>query len=191
MFIYTKIFIIMFYLLIRPYFGSGQDISYNFNVASYDLIYEIDSDKGIFKSVQNIVIENASSNSLDRINFLLHPDLLIGNIILQNSRGENLSIKSSNTIGTTKVFNNEVQIIEVQTKNTLDPGQQYKFHMECLMKQESFKDSSQIPYNPLDLIISSQISSAIGPTTGHFAIFNRNIIAPFQIRIKFPEGKLW
>jgi len=190
MFIYIKIFIIMFYLLIRPYFGCSQDISYNFNVASYDLIYEIDSDKGIFKSVQNIVIENASSKTLDRINFLLHPDLSIGNIILQNSKGENLPIKSSKPKGTIKVFKNEVQIIEVQTKNTLDPGQQYKFHMECLMKQESFKDSLQIPYNPLDLIISPQISSAIGPTTGHFAIFNRNIIAPFQIRIKYPEEKL-
>ena len=190
MFIYKKIFIIMFYLLIRPYIGSGQDISYNFNVASYDLMYEIDSDKKIFKSVQDIFIENASSDTLDRINFLLHPDLLIGNITIQDSRGEVFPITNWKIAGMTKIFKNELQIIEVQTKKDIAPAQQYKFHMEYHMKPESFKDSSQISDNPLDLIISSQMSSAIGPTTGHFAIFNRNIIAPFQISIKFPEGKL-
>ena len=189
MFICKKIFVIVFYLVIRTYLGSGQDISYNFNVLSYDLLYEIDSDKGIFNSVQDIGIENASANQLDRINFLLHPDLLIGSVFLQDSMGENVPVVSSKIIGTTSIFKNELQIIEVQTEKNLDPGKKYKFHMECIMKQGSSRDSVQIPYNPLDLIISSEITSAIGPHTGHFAIFNRNIIAPFQIRLKFPEGK--
>jgi hypothetical protein len=190
MLINNRIFITLSYLLFLTHIGFGQAITYNFDVSSYDLIYEIDADKRIFKSVQNIFIKNASSNTLDRMNFLLHPELFIDDIVIQNSQGENLSIKNWKTVGTTKVFKNELKIVEVQTKKTIAPGQQYKFHLEYHMQSEAFKDSSQIPENTLELVISPKVSYAIGPTTGHNVIFNRNIIAPFQIRIRYPEGNL-
>jgi hypothetical protein len=190
MLINIRIFITLSYLLFLTHNGFGQPITYNFDVSSYDLIYEIDADKRIFKSVQNIFIKNASSNTLDRMNFLLHPELFIDDIVIQNSQGENLPIKNWKTVGATKIFKNELQIVEVHTKKTIAPGQQYKFHLEYHMRSEAFKDSMQIPDNTFELVISSQLSHAIGPNTGHNAIFNRNIIAPFQLRIKYPEGNL-
>ena len=190
MLINNRIFITLSYLLFLTHIGFGQTITYNFDVSSYDLSYEIDADKKIFKSVQNIFIKNASSNALDRINFLLHPELFIDDIVIQNAQGENQPVKSWETVGATKVFKNELQIVEVQTKKIIAPGQQLKFHLEYHLQSESFKDSSQIPDNTLELVISPKVSYAIGPNTGHNAIFNRNIIAPFQLRIKYPDGNL-
>ena len=184
------IFIILSLLLFLANIGLGQAITYNFDVSSYDLNYNIDADKRIFNSAQDVFIINASSNSIDKLNFLLHPDLFIDKISIQNSKSENLPIESWTTVGTTKVFKNELQIIEVKSKNTIAPGQRYKFHLEYHMRPEAFKDSSQIPDNILELVISSQVCYAIGPTTGHIPIFNRNIIAPFKLRIKYPEGNL-
>ena len=183
-----KIFITLSCFLFLTYIGYGQSIEYNFDVTSYDIIYEIDADKKVFKSEQNIYIKNASSNSLDRINFLLHPSLFIDDIMIQDSHGEILPVKNWETIGATKIFKNELQIIQVNTVKMIAPGQQLKFHLEYFMQSESFSDSSQIPVNSLELVISPKVSYAIGPHTGHNAIFNRNIIAPFQLRIKYPKG---
>ncbi len=185
-----RIFITFSFLLFLTNTGFGQTISYNFDVSSYDIFYEIDAEKRIFKSVQDIFIKNASTDALDRMNFLLHPELFIDDIAVENLQGKNLSIKSWKTVGVTKVFKNELQIVEVQTQKTIAPGQQCKFHLEYHMLSESFENSSQIPDNTLELVISPKVSYAIGPKTGHNAIFNRNIIAPFQIRIKYPDGNL-
>ena len=185
-----RIFFILFCLLFHIQFGFGQAISYNFNVSSYNLNYEIDADKRIFKSAQNILIKNTSSNSLYQINFLLHPDLNIDEIVIKDSFGKNLPIKRWEKLGMTKIFKNELQIIEVETKKKLVSGKQYMFHLEYQMPSNAFKDSSQISENNLDLVISPGLSYAIGPTTGHFAIFNKNILAPFQLSIKYPAGNL-
>jgi hypothetical protein len=185
-----RIFYILSYLLFHTYLGFGQAIPYNFDVSSYNINYEIDANKKIFKSAQNIFIKNASSNSLYQINFLLHPDLIIDEIAIQDSLNKNLPIKRWKKAGMTKIFKNELQIIEVETKKKLASGKQYMFHLEYQMQSNAFKDSSQISENNLDLVISPGLSYAIGPTTGHIAIFNRNIIAPFQLSIKYPEGNL-
>lgn len=183
------IFIISCFL-IHLSIGFGQAIQYNFDVSSYNLNYKIDADKRIFKSTQDIIIKNASSGNLNKINFFLHPSLNIDEIVIQDSRDKNLPIKRWGKVGMTNIFKNELQIIEVETKKKLASGKQYMFHLKYHMQSNAFKDSSQIPENSLDLVISRELSYAIGPTTGHIAIFNRNIMAPFKLSIKYPEGNL-
>ena len=65
-----RVFITLSYLLFLTHHALGQAVAYNFDVSSYDVAYEMDADKKIFKSVQDISIKNVSSNALEQINFL-------------------------------------------------------------------------------------------------------------------------
>jgi hypothetical protein len=167
--------------------GQQEDISNNLKALYYDLHYEIDAGKGIFRSTQDIALANASGKSTDRISFLLHPDLLIDSLRLQDAQGRTLPIKGWRLDGTQEIFVNKLQIVEVETDNDIVPGQELGLYLECHAPHEVFRASPQESDHILDLTISDESCYAVGPHSGHYVMLNGNIAAPFRLTIAHPE----
>ncbi|UCD37597.1 MAG: hypothetical protein JSW54_12335 [Fidelibacterota bacterium] len=163
-------------------------VSYDFEVSSYDLSYEIDAVNKVFKSTQEIGIINVSENKVNRIYFLLHPDLLIDDIDVLDSKGKTLRVRDWELLETQQIYLNTLQIVQVRTSKRIAPGREYRFRLEYHMRPEAFKDNVGQEDHVLDLTLSTESSYAIGPTTGHNAVFNRNNVAPFRFTITYPEG---
>lgn len=163
-------------------------VTYDFEVSSYDLSYEIDAEKKIFKSTQEIGIINGSENRVNHIYFLLHPDLLIDSIAVLDSKGRTLRVRGWELLETQQIYLNTLQIVQVRTSKRIAPGREYRFRLVYHMRPEAFKDSLNQEDHILELTLCAESSYAIGPTSGHNALFNRNITAPFSMTVKYPEG---
>jgi len=163
-------------------------VTYDFEVSSYDMSYEIDPEKRIFKSTQEIGIINVSENRVNHIYFLLHPDLLIDSIAVLDSKGKTMSVRGWELLETQQIFLNTLRIVQVRTSKRIAPGREYRFRLVYHMRPEAFKDSLSQEDHILELTLCAESSYAIGPTTGHNALFNRNTVAPFQFTIKYPRG---
>lgn len=167
---------------------TGKAVTYDFEVSSYDLSYEIDAEKKIFKSTQEIGIINVSENRVNHIYFLLHPDLLIDSIAVLDSKGRTLRVKGWELLETQQIYLNTLQIVQVRTSRRIAPGREYRFRLVYHMRSEAIQDSIYHGDQILELTISAESSYAIGPTSGHNALFNINITAPFSMTVKYPEG---
>lgn len=163
-------------------------VTYDFEVSSYNLSYEIDAEKKIFKSTQEIGIINVSENRVYDIYFLLHPDLLIDSIAVLDSKGRTLRVRDWELLETQQIYLNTLQIVQVRTSKRIAPGREYRFRLVYHMRPEAFKDSLNQEDHVLELTLCAESNYAIGPTTGHNALFNRNTVAPFQFTVKYPQG---
>ncbi|MFC1583075.1 M1 family metallopeptidase [Candidatus Neomarinimicrobiota bacterium] len=165
-----------------------EAISFDFDVTSYNLIYEIDASEKQFNSIQKIGIVNVSEEKVNKFYFLLQPDLLIDNISVLDAKGRSLRVSSWELLETKQIYNNTLQIVQVQTAKRIAPGREYQFRLVYHMRPEAIQDSVVQGDQILDLTIGAESSYAIGPTSGHNALFNRNIAAPFSMTVKYPEG---
>jgi hypothetical protein len=167
---------------------AGETPTYDFRIVSYDLTYEIDAALWIFTSTQDIKIINASGHKVDRMYFLLHPDLLIDDIALRDDRGRRLRVKGWKPCGLQAAFPRPLQIIQVQTARAIAPGKRCTLHLEYHLPTTAFKHDLVGIEHILDLTINTGSSFAVGPSSGHYARFNRNLAAPFKLTVKCPEG---
>jgi hypothetical protein len=52
------------------------------------------------------------------------------------------------------------------------------------------RDTPEAGSHPLELTVHPGATHAIGPQTGHLAVFRGRAAAPFRLRIEHPEGEL-
>jgi len=155
----------------------------NLTTCRYDLHYEIDPGRGVFRSTQDITLTNASGKSTDQIAFLLHPDLLIDRIALRDAQGRPLPVKGWRADGTQEIFVNKLQRIKVEMDGDIVPGQQLGLHLKYHASPERFEASPAAADHILDLTLSDASCYAVGPHSGHYAVFDGKIAAPFRIAI--------
>ena len=164
---------------------------YDFAVKHYGQYYEINPDINIFKSKQKIVLINVSKTQTDKVVFSIHPNLVIDQILLKDSVDRQIKVKNRKLIGTRKwsdLSENDFSIIEIQLLENIDPDQQIVFFLDYHMRPEAITD---VPKNNIWLFtVTPKASYAIGPFTGNNPIFGRNLAAPFELSIKYPEGNL-
>jgi hypothetical protein len=165
-----------------------QDFASEFNVENYDQYYELDPEGRSFKSSQKISIINVSEKYTNKINFSLHPKLVIDQIIIRNFGGKEIPIKQWNKIGATRTSRiwaetslNEFPVYRIQTKESIAPRQRLFFEIEYHLDVGFISDYPEKMY---ELTVSPKVSYAVGPFTGHNPFFGRNLSAPFTIAIK-------
>ena len=172
-----------------PWNIQATNVEYRFKVKHYEQHYEINPESKIFKSKQNIALTNASGSATNKIAFSLHPDLMIDQITVKDVNDREIQIKQTKRIGSRKWMDlNEKKfpIFETQVLETIKPNQKIVFDIHYHLNPEAIKD---IPKeNIWALTISPKTSYAIGPYTGNNPIFCRNLIAPFNLSIKYPAG---
>ncbi|UCH11176.1 MAG: hypothetical protein JSU61_04615 [Fidelibacterota bacterium] len=166
---------------------AGDPITYDFEVVSYDLTYEIDAARHIFTSTQNIKIVNAAGRKVDRIYFLLHPDLIINDLALRDEGGRSLPLTSWTVIGSHPVFPRPLQVIRVLTSRAIAPEETATLHLDSHLPPAAFKDTLASADHILDLTVNTGSSFAVSPTSGHYACFNRNLAAPFMVTVRYPK----
>lgn len=167
--------------------GQQEYIPHSLKTLYYDLHYEIDAGKGVFRSTQDIALTNASGKYTDRISFLLHPDFLIDSIALQDAQGRTLSIKGWRLGGTQEIFVNKLQVVEVETDRDIAPGQELGLSLEYHAPPKVFRPSPPESDHILDLTISDESCYAVGPHSGHYVLFVGNIATPFRLTITHSE----
>ena len=164
---------------------------YDFEVKHYGQHYEINPDINIFKSKQKIVLINVSKTQTDKVVFSIHPNLVIDQILLKDSVDRQIKVKNRKLIGTRKwsdLSENDFSIIEIQLLENIYPDQQIAFFLDYHMRPEAIID---VPKNNIWLFtVTPKTSYAIGPFSGNNPIFGRNLAAPFELSIKYPEGNL-
>lgn len=164
---------------------------YDFEVKHYDQYYEINPDINIFKSKQKIVLINISKTQTDKVVFSMHPNLVIDQILLKDTVDRQIKVKNRKLIGTRKwsdLNEKDFSIFEIQVFENIKPNQQIVFFIGYHLRPEAFADA---PKNNIWLLtVTPKASYAIGPATGNNPIFGRNVTAPFELTIKYPEGNL-
>ena len=164
---------------------------YDFKVKHYDQYYEINPDINIFKSKQKIVLINVSKTQTDKVVFSIHPNLVIDQILLKDTADRQIKVKNRKLIGTRKwsdLNEKDFSIFEIQVFKNIKPNQQIVFFIEYHLRPEAIAD---VPKNNIWLLtVTPKASYAIGPVTGNNPIFGRNVTAPFELIIKYPEGNL-
>jgi len=164
---------------------------FDFKVEHYDQYYEINPDINIFKSEQKIVLINVSKTQTDKVVFSIHPNLVIDQILLQDIVDRQIKIKNRKLIGTRKwsdLIGKDFPIFEIQVFENIKPNQQIVFFIDYHLRPEAIAD---VPKNNIWLLtVTPKASYAIGPVTGNNPIFGRNVAAPFELSIKYPEGNL-
>jgi hypothetical protein len=168
-----------------------NETQYDFKVKHYDQYYEIDPDINIFKSKQKIVLINVSKTQTDKVVFSIHPNLVIDQILLKDTVDRQIKVKNRKLIGTRKwsdLSENDFSIIEIQLFENINPNQKITFSLDYHLRPEAIAD---VPKNNICLLtVTPKVSYAIGPFTGNNPIFGRNLAAPFELSIKYPEGNL-
>ena len=168
-----------------------DEIQYDYKVKHYDQNYEINSGINIFKSKQKIVLINVSKTQTDKVVFSIHPNLVIDQILLQDTVDRQIKIINRKLIGTRKwsdLNEKDFSIFEIQVYENIKPDQQIVFFIDYHLRPEAIAD---VPKNNIWLLtVTPKASYAIGPVTGNNPIFGRNVSAPFELSIKYPEGNL-
>lgn len=172
------------------YKSQGNDLSYDFNAQRYEQSYFIDPDARLFRSSQNITIINVSEKATNKINFSLHPYLIIDQIEIINSGGQEILSNEWKLVGIKKVKRiwadseiNEFPVYQVSSKYNFEPGQRLNVKIDYHLKDSFFQN---LPKKMYELTASPTVFYAIGPFTGVNPFFGRNIAAPFKISIKHP-----
>lgn len=172
--------------LIKGMVTDSLKIEYNFFVTFYEQYYEIDPFHKHFKSVQKISIRNEHNKAVSDIFFIIHPELMIQSITLQDSDSKELLIKNWEYCGIEKIYGKyDFCVVNIATVNKIEMGEKLFLNITYTLKQEAIHDEPERMYA---LTITPKTSYAIGPRTGNSPIFGRNISAPFLIKIKYPLG---
>ena len=119
------------------------ETQYDFKVKHYDQYYEINPDINIFKSKQKIVLINVSKTQTDKVVFSIHPNLVIDQILIQNTVDRQIKIKNRKLIGTRKwsdLSENDFSIIEIQLLENIYPDQQIAFFLDYHMRPKAISD---------------------------------------------------
>jgi hypothetical protein len=168
----------------------GEPSGCQYGVSAYDLKYRFDAAKGKFHSTQDIVITNASRQETNRVCFSLHPDLVLDEVGLRSPDGEELQVAGWKTVGTEETMVGELQAVEVRARHAIGPAQRVTLLLKSHLRPEAVKDMQGAGRHPLELAVTPEASHAIGPQTGHIAVFRGQLAAPFRLRIEHPEGDL-
>jgi hypothetical protein len=168
----------------------GEPVGCEYGVEAYDLQYAIDTARRVFRSTQDIVVTNASGQATHRVCFSLHPELVLDNVELRGPSGEEEQVEGWKTVGTEEVMVGELQAMEVRVRRAIRPGRQVALHIECHLRPGAVRDTPEAGSHPLELTVHTGATHAIGPQTGHLAVFRGRQAAPFRLRIEHPEGEL-
>ena len=166
--------------------GISPSIVTRFQVDHYDIFLEIDPERSVFRSQQQVTITALQSTT--EIEFELHADLLIDSLYIQN-----LGVKTLLDINQNKVSEIKYQRgteeenfsrYQIQLIDPIGSGQTLGFFIGYHMNPDRIRSSLRSELLKFD--VTHQGIRALHPVNGIFPYFGGLVAAPFKMELKHP-----
>jgi hypothetical protein len=167
---------------------SQIDYSTEEGVIFYDIYFEIDPPKDIFRSEQQVSITGNLAEG-NKLSIFLGKELVIEKITLENEQGTELPVLNWEKVDSYSidywwgqcVFSE----IEIQTKEKIPPDERLVVNLAYRLPEVEIEEG--LAENMYNLFVSPKGTHAGGPESGAFPLVSGNLSAPFSITIKHPN----
>jgi hypothetical protein len=164
------------------------DFSMENGVSYYDIFFEIDPIKGIFRSEQKVTVTGNLAEG-NKLAIFLVKELVIDQITLENELGTEYSVLSWEKEDSYSIDYwwgiSEFSKIEIQSKEKIPPDERLVVNLTYHLPEEEIQEG--LADNMYNLFVSPEGSHAGGPESGAFPLVSGNLSAPFSITIKHPN----
>jgi hypothetical protein len=178
---------------IKDYLSKVYGRRDNFQILFYDINYEIDPDKWIFRSNQKITMKYQSNEPFESIEGILEGHLVIDSISIKEKKNNRTVENSWEKINFEDNYGRRpnlegicLQLIIIKLQETVEAEMEIELEISFHLPEREMQEKRQ--GNMWTLIINSKICYSVEPYSGHyFCVTPARIAAPFEINIKYPE----
>jgi len=158
-------------------------VEYQFAAIGFKQNHVLDPERGEYRSSQDVLIKNTSDTAADSIAFNSHPSLAIVDLSVSDDKGTGIAVGPPQVRGGATVFRDYVfDVIEVDLRTSVKPGETVIFHIEYELKADGALDA---PRDMYEFTVSPQACYSV--YIGCNPLFGSPSGAPYEMTVRYPK----